>query len=160
MQVSGVSAVRLWVCLKQHCAFSVDSEGKTIVGRIIDSGPTQVLRYAPRIAPPIRQAKLYTQISTPRFSYHFVEVYERLFIPVSGEQAKRMCARPISEIGHGFHVVWSAFSKSPHSHHLYSRRAGLPERLSHSFAIFIPIHHSKVCTNEPERTTLELETAP
>src|SRR5258708_24481684 len=99
------------------------------------------------------------QISAPRFSYHFVEVYERFFIPVTGGQTKRMCARPISEIGDGFHVVWSAFAKGPYPHHLYSRCSGLSEGLGHLFAIFIAIHHCNICTHEAKGTSLNLETA-
>src|SRR5216684_3301584 len=69
-----------------------------------------------------------------------------------------MGARPISEIGDGFHVVWSAFAKSPHSHYLYSRRGSLSESLGHLFAIFVAIHHSNICTHEAEGTSLDLET--
>src|SRR6266496_6653554 len=70
-----------------------------------------------------------------------------------------MRARPIGKIGHGLYIIWPTFAECPHSHNFNARKRRLPERLRHSFTIFIAIHHRDICTYEAKWFAVDFKTA-
>src|SRR5688572_23560827 len=95
-----VEPSRFRVGIKQKRLFVVDTELVIVVRGVVNPDPAQVLRYATGITPPVRQTKLYVDLILGSFSNDFVEMYKRIFIPLSGRVAKRVMSRPVSEVSH------------------------------------------------------------
>src|SRR2546429_5296430 len=125
--VLAIETTRRFVRIKQHRLLVVDAEGILIIVGAANSGPAQVLRHAPRIAPPVREAELDPQAIVRGFSQDLIEKDELTFVPFVRCVTKGMCARPVVKICDWLHVTRPALTKGPHAHNLDADLRRLPQ---------------------------------
>src|ERR1041385_4855795 len=104
---------RFFVGIKQHRAFRINSKTILFVSGIVDAGPTQILRNAASVAPPVYETQLHQQFVSRCFGQHFIEVDEFLFVPLSWRPTKRMRARPVGEVGDWSNIARAALARCP-----------------------------------------------
>src|SRR5262249_39906110 len=101
--------------------------------------------------PPVCQTQLHVDVVLRRFRNHFVEMYESLFIPLSGCEPKVVMTWPVFEVGHRLDIIWPTLTERPHTHHFDSCLRSLTQSFRHAFAIFVAIHERDICTNKAKR---------
>jgi hypothetical protein len=136
--------------VEKSCLVVVDTKLITVVGSIVDPRPPQVLRHASRVSPPVRQTQLHVNVVLRRFRDHFVEMHERVFVPLSWSKSKGMISWPVFKIGHRLDVVWTTLAECPYSHDLDAELCRLSKCFRHAFAILIAIHDGYVGANKPK----------
>src|SRR5687767_1922266 len=155
-----VEPPRFRIRIKEKRLFVVDTKLVTIIRSISNSGPTQVLRHAPRIAPPVRQTKLHVNPVLRSLRDHFVKMHKRFFIPSPRRETERMMPRPILEISaNRFDVIWTTLAKRPNTHHLDACLRRPTNRLRHTLSIFVAIHHRNVRAHKSKRFIVDKETS-
>ena len=88
LEMLAIKAARGLVRIKLHRLFIVDAERIFVVVGPGNSGPSQVLRDAAGVPPPVRQAQLHPQAIARSFDQHAIEKDELLFVPLVGFRSK------------------------------------------------------------------------
>src|SRR6185369_18021810 len=120
--------------------------------------PTQVLRHAPCITPPICETQLHMDLVLSGFGNDIIEVHKRLFVPLIRSEPKWMVARPISKVSHWLDIVWTTFTKSPNANYIDTVFRRNPDCFWHSLAIFIAVHDGDICTYKTKRLSAQNKT--
>ena len=153
-----IESARSFIGVELHRDFVVDAERSCVVVSAIDSGPTQVLRHASCVAPPISETKLHAQSVARGFSQHLIEEHELSFVPFVRLVPKRMRAWPIVEVLNWIYIIRAAFARSPHAHDFDSYSRCLLECLRHARAIFVAIQHRNIRADKAKRPTIDYKT--
>src|SRR6266481_4500196 len=144
LDVLAIKTTSSLIGIKQHRRFFVDAERIFVVIGALDTGPTQVLRDAARVAPPVRQTELHAEAVTRGFGYNPIEKNELIFIPDIRLETKIVGARPVVKIADRLNVIWPAFARRPNAHDFDAQARSLLHSLRYARAIFVAIHHGHI----------------